>query len=258
MKYQLLQISKPVTNVFDNNKLNKKITSQCLFGELFEPKDIRNGWVFVKLLTDGYEGYIKNRDISKNMLKTNYIVSNIRTIVMSEPDHKSKLIVNLPICSQIYIENHKDGWARIKINKNRFGYVPEKHILNKNTLLNDWVKIAEKFINVPYRWGGRDSLGIDCSALVQLSSSFNRLKLPRDSYDQYKFFKKSDKFTIVNSIEKEELKRGDLIYWKGHISIVKNKNSIIHASGYHGSVVEEKIIDALTRIKLKPKYIINY
>lgn len=255
---QILQISKPCTNLFENPEISLKISSQCLFGELFQIKLIEGNWFYGKLLSDGYEGYIKKTDVSENILKTNYFVQNIRTIVMSKPDYKSEEIINLPIGAQLCLINIKDNWAKIRIDRGKFGYILERHILNNTSLLDDWVKIAEKFLDVPYRWGGKESLGIDCSGLVQLSFSLIGTKIPRDSNDQFQFFKKSKKFSIINSLSENTLKRGDLIYWEGHIAIVKDEESVIHASGFHGNVVEERINNVLLRINSKPTFIISY
>ena len=79
------------------------------------------------------------------------------------------------------------------------GYVLKSHILEKSDIQLDWVKYAEFFIGTPYRWGGRNSIGLDCSALLQLTKKFRGENLPRDTKEQFDFFSKSNKYNIHNT-----------------------------------------------------------
>ena len=106
-------------------------------------------------------------------------------------------------------------------------------------------------ISTPYRWGGRDSIGVDCSALLQLSKAFMGELLPRDTFDQFQYFNNLKKYSIYHDNEIKPFVRGDIIYWKGHIAIVCDKASLIHASAYHGKVVIEKIKETLNRMNKK-------
>ena len=254
MNNKLLQTFEPFVNITNSIKEPLKISSQCLFGEVLKVHSIIDNWVFGTLLADNYQGWLELNKFSSKVLSTNYNVCTIRSFLMTKPDQKSEIISYLPMCSQLSVEGIEEGWAKIILN-DKFGYVPKSHIQKNQIFTDDWVKIAETFLGVPYRWGGRDSIGVDCSALVQLSLSFKGRMIPRDSLDQYKFFKKRSVYSIKNNLENRQLNRGDLIYWNGHIAIVKNETHIIHASAYHGKVVEEKIDKALKRIKLKPKFI---
>ena len=130
------------------------------------------------------------------------------------------------------------------------------HILNKDKINQNWVNYAELFLSTPYRWGGRDSMGIDCSALLQLSKSFSGEDLPRDSIDQFEFFKKSKNYKIICNPLLENFFRGNIIYWEGHVAIVFNKIKLIHASAFHGIVKLENIKEVVERIN-KPFYLIK-
>ena len=151
-----------------------------------------------------------------------------------------------------------NNWAKIRLyNENHYqdAYVSMFHIITKNKIIKDWVKIAESLIGTPYRWGGRSNRGIDCSGLLQISMSFAGIKIPRDTKDQYKFFKKSSNFDIKKKVSIDLLKRGNIIYWTGHVAIIKSKTKAIHSSGYHNSVLVENITKIINRIDQKPKVI---
>ena len=106
----------------------------------------------------------------------------------------------------------------------------------------DWVSIAEQLIGVPYKWGGRDSIGIDCSALLQICISMANIRLPRDTKDQLKF--KSDEINTLQNI-----RRGHLIFWPGHVAIVQNSENLLHANAHYMKVNTEKIEQAIARIE---------
>ena len=229
------------------------LLTQCLFGEFLEIIQCQYEWVFIHCLEDNYNGWIKKVDIGLFTDFTHYI-SSVRSIIVSEQDVKSKFISYLPFRSKVRIYSSNDNWAKIFYDdkQKKYGFIPLFHIMEKKKIKKDWIKFAENLLNTPYRWGGRDSLGIDCSALVQLSIAFSGLRLPRDSGEQIIFFKNKTNFLTKKISKTQNFKRGDLIYWKGHISIVVNQKQLIHASAYHNKVVIEDIKKAIERINLSP------
>ena len=102
---------------------------------------------------------------------------------------------------------------------------------------------ALRFLGVPYLWGGRTSLGLDCSALVQVSLMAAGVPVLRDTDMQATTIG----VPVAGGVS---LMRGDLIYWKGHVALVVDGESIVHASGYHMAVVTERLADALPRIAM--------
>ena len=126
--------------------------------------------------------------------------------------------------------------------KYKFGYLPSTEIEQKTQKINDWVSIAEQFIDTPYKWGGRSAFGLDCSALVQISLQISlNIYFPRNTSDQIFYAMKIGK--KVNKIE-----RGTLIFWKGHIALACDKVSIIHANAYHMKTKKELFKDAKKRL----------
>ncbi len=227
--------------------------SQCLFGETFKVNNIKGGWSFGTSQEDQYKGWIKSNALGFHFNSTHVVASN-RLFIFKKPDIKSKVINYLPLRSKITVNKIESDWAKLDLCINKqyhYGYILKAHILEKNKVDLNWVQYAEELISTPYLWGGRDSIGIDCSALVQLSKAFNGENLPRDTNEQFEYFKKNKNYSIFNNLENKFFLRGDIIYWKGHIGIIVDKKNLIHASGYHGKVVIEKITEAINRVNKK-------
>ena len=124
--------------------------------------------------------------------------------------------------------------------KQEFAYIPRKHIIKNEDKIEDWVSIAEKLLGTPYVWGGRNSIGLDCSALLQLSYQTYGENIPRNSIDQSLLSKE-----IIHNNEK--LKRGYVIFWKGHVGIMVDEIYCIHANAFHMEVSKEPLVKILER-----------
>ena len=121
------------------------------------------------------------------------------------------------------------------------GYVPKNHIVEINKKVKDWVKKAQELEGVPYRWGGRDTIGIDCSSLLQLAYQTYGQVISRNTSDQVNLEK-----PIIS--EFNNLRRGCVIFWKGHVGIMIDKFNCIHANAYHMKTVTEPLIDIINRM----------
>lgn len=222
--------------------------NEGLLGESFCIEKKCGEWVYGKLVSDSYYGFMKNTNLGQKEIY-NHKVTAIRTLLLSEPNIKSELISYLSIGSYLKVMDFKKGYAEICINKNQNilnltkGYIPEQHLRKVDEFQLDWVKIAEKFIGTPYKWGGKSSFGLDCSALVQLSTLNTGHILPRDTKDQIKYEKFID-------IDLPTAERGDIIFWHGHVGIFTNKNFIIHANAFTMNVSIEHISKVLLRENL--------
>ena len=209
-------------------------------------------FAYVLNLTDNYKGWVWKSDFGE-LPDFNYYVSEIRTNILTSPNIKSQYISYIPMRAKVKVIKNKNGWAEVYIGEhsdNKIGFVTFNHLINKDIISKDWVLFAEKFYNSPYRWGGRDSLGIDCSALLQLSLSFAGISIPRDTSDQIKYFVESE-FFKVDDYHKNLIKRSSIIFWEGHVGIAINESKIIHASGHHHKVVYEELYITMKRINKK-------
>lgn len=250
MKANTFQVIKSSTNILKDYK-KKEITSQILFGETFVFSKQTKCFIYGLNLTDNYEGWVCSSDLGI-LPEFNFYVSEIRVNLLSKPEIKSEFIKYLPMRAKIKVINIDKNkvWAKMQLPKScrfKFGYVPFNQILDKTKYEDDWVFFAEKFIGTPYRWGGRDSLGIDCSSLVQLSLAFNGYYIPRDTCDQINYFCKHENFIVKRNVY-PKIERGSIIFWDGHVAVAINDDTIIHASAHHKKVVYESLNEAIRRI----------
>ena len=223
------------------------LETECLFGETVEIIDENSNWVYCKLMTDNYRGWIKKSTLGQ-LKKTTHRVFNKRTFIFKNKSEKSDILLYLPMGSRLAIEEIKSGWAEIFFNlkdKIHVGYVPSKHIVNCNHKVEDWVAIAQQLEGTPYRWGGRDTIGIDCSALLQMFFMYNNSFYPRDTKDQISYSKKSFK--------EKKFQKGDIIFWKGHVAMCLNSKKLIHAYGPERKVLIMPIIQTINRIEKTAK-----
>ena len=123
-------------------------------------------------------------------------------------------------------------------------HLPRQHLAPLDASASDFVAVAERFVGSPYLWGGKSAFGIDCSGLVQMSLTSAGTGCPRDSDMQCDGIGRE-----LTAAESKHLKRGDLIFWKGHVAIVRDTETIVHANAHHMATVIENTKNAIARIK---------
>jgi cell wall-associated NlpC family hydrolase len=152
------------------------------------------------------------------------------------PSIKLPPLDGLPLGAAVAVVSSDDSLAVTATG----GHVPVRHLAPLDTKEDDFVALAERFVGVPYLWGGKSSLGIDCSGLVQVALGARGIACPRDSDMQER--------ALGQPISLAGLQRGDLIFWKGHVAIALGRNSMIHANAFHMAVAVEPVAEALARI----------
>ena len=223
-------------NVYELASKNSNISTQLLYGEKF--KVIKRNKNFLKIKTDfdHYVGFIKVGKFKKRLDKT-YKVSVLKSKIYSKPKSKSGTKKYLPFSSEIEILNKNNNFAMFE--KNKWIRFNDLEIINKRNM--DFTKILKIFLNCKYKWGGKSFDGIDCSALLQIFYKFNNKFFPRDTIDQIK---------IKNgSIKNKKFKKGDIIFWKGHVAICLNSKNLIHAYGPRKKVLIMPINQTIKLIK---------
>jgi cell wall-associated NlpC family hydrolase len=189
------------------------------------------GWSWGQLASDSYVGWLPSAALLAADAAPTHKVAALRTLVFPGPSIKSPPLDALPLGAQVSVAREQDSFAVLASG----GYVPKQHLAALDTKEADFVAVAERFVGAPYLWGGKSSMGLDCSGLVQVA-----LPCPRDSDMQEKALGKAANLAGLQS--------GDLIFWKGHVAIARGRNSMIHANAFHMSVTIEPVGDAVARI----------
>ena len=207
----------PIINVYKEKNIKSEIVTQILYGEIFKKIKKTKSWLKIKNISDNYKGFIKNikySESNKNTHKVYVLSSNL----YSKPQIKNKLKHKLSFGSKINVSNKNKNFYKF----DKF-WIKKKDVRKMNFIFKNPFSGINKFKNVKYEWGGKHFKGVDCSGLIQLFLNFNNKYCPRDSGDQFKYFKKN--------IKLNNIKKNDLIFWKGHVALALSKSKLIHAYG---------------------------
>lgn len=205
---------------------------QLLFGELFEVLDEADGWAFGQAQRDGYVGYVEAAALTDVSLPATHTVRALRTYAFTEPSIKSAPTGLYSMNALLAVEGEEGRFV-----KTSGGWFVARHLVPMGQAEPDYVAVAERFVGTPYLWGGRESLGLDCSGLVQQAFYASGRTCSRDS-DQQALLGKPI----------QTLQRGDLVFWRGHVAIMTSDTDIIHANGFHMAVAIEPLAVAVARI----------
>lgn len=221
-----------IINVYIKKNIKSEVVTQLLYGETFRCIENKKNWIKIKNNTDGYVGFIKRRKFLKKE-KSTHKVCNLYAILYSKPNVQTNKKISFG--SRIKALEVKKNF--IKFDNN---WIKKSDVKKINFKTKDMFKNINKFLNVKYKWGGKHFKGIDCSALVQLFFNFNNKYCPRDAKDQIKYFKK--KVLLKN------IKKNDLIFWKGHVAIAISNKYLMHAYGPFKKTVIMSIKNTINRI----------
>jgi cell wall-associated NlpC family hydrolase len=217
------------------------LDTQALKGERFTVYD-RNeeGWAWGQLNGDGYVGWVSDLALYPPGPTPTHKVTALRTFLFPGPSIKLPPTDTLPLGARLAIVKITDTFAMT----NAGHCVPRQHVAGIDAFETDFVAVAERFVGTPYLWGGKSSLGIDCSGLVQIALTAAGTGCPRDSDMQ-----ESGLGRALSDAEMQHLQRGDLIFWKGHVAIARDADTIVHANAHHMATAIEDTKGAIARIK---------
>jgi cell wall-associated NlpC family hydrolase len=238
---EVFEVIEPIAPLRTGPFADAELATQALKGERVTVYD-RNGEgsAWGQLNSDGYVGWIPDTALAKIAATPTHRVTALRTFAFPGPSIKLPPVETLSLGAKLTVTREdgafvvtRDGW-----------YLPHRHLGVLDAVENDFVAVAERFVGTPYLWGGKSSLGIDCSGLVQVSLNAAGTGCPRDSDMQQDGLGRT-----LDSAQMHKLQRGDLIFWKGHVAIVRDGESIVHANAHHMATVVENTREAIARIK---------
>ena len=221
--------------------------TQLIYGEVFHAYKTARGWLWGQgesLLPGtsypGYVGWIRRSDLSEIGPKPSQKIISVSAPVFTKANIKS------PVKKYLALNSVVSGEINDKFVKTEHGYIRQSHVspIGAPARHADWISVAESLIGQPYIWGGISSFGLDCSGLVQTALKAFGKDAPRDS-DQQALI--GEAVTITQDLS--GLKRGDLIFWKGHVGIMTSPTRLLHANAHHMMVAAEPLITAAARIE---------
>jgi cell wall-associated NlpC family hydrolase len=235
----LHEVIEPIADLRREPAHEAALDTQALKGERVTVYEMsEEGWAWGQLEADGYVGYLSANALGPPSAAPTHRVIVPRTFGFPAANIKLPPMIALPMGARIAVATTTDTFAL-----DGYGWhYPLDHVAKLDDAKGDFVAIAETFLNVPYLWGGKSSLGIDCSGLVQLSLQTAGVACPRDSYVQER--------ELGRPIALADIRRGDLVFWKGHVAIARDATTLIHANAHHMMVVDEPIGEAVSRIKV--------
>jgi Bacterial dipeptidyl-peptidase Sh3 domain/NlpC/P60 family len=217
------------------------LLTQALKGERVTIYDRDSeGWAWGQLNGDGYVGWLPDRALYEPGPMPTHKVTAIRTFAFPGPSIKLPPAETLMMGTMLTVVREEGPFAVTR----EGWHLPRSHVGGIAENAADFVAVAETFAGTPYLWGGKSSLGVDCSGLVQLSLTAAGTGCPRDSDMQRDGLGRD-----LDPADHAKLRRGDLIFWKGHVAIVRDAGSIVHANAHHMATAFENTRDAITRIK---------
>ncbi|MDO9433777.1 MAG: NlpC/P60 family protein [Phenylobacterium sp.] len=207
---------------------------QLLFGEIFEVLGEQDGFAWGQSRRDGYVGFVERAALAPAGALPTHRVAAIRTYAFAEPSIKTRAFGPYSINALVRIEARDGRFAKAA----GTGWFVEDHLAPIGRFEVDPVTVAERFLGAPYLWGGRESLGLDCSGLTQQALAACGIAYPRDTDQQER---------LGQPLVAADLRRGDLVFWKGHVAMMLDAERIIHANAHHMATAIEPLSQTRAR-----------
>jgi cell wall-associated NlpC family hydrolase len=236
---ELYEIADAIVPMHSAARYDAGRMTELLYGERVKVFAVEEGWAWVKAAHDGYVGYVPASALRKEITSSAHRVGVPLTFLYAAPDLKSPPEAALPMNARVEILELSDKFARTRNGR----YIFAGHLKPLTSHEADFVAVAEQFLHVPYLWGGKTFHGLDCSGLIQTAMHASGLACPRDTDMQ-----EAELGTPLH--EYNALKRGDLLFWKGHTGVMVDSERLLHANAHHMMVTIEPLSRVITRIAM--------
>jgi hypothetical protein len=234
----LHQIISPHASIRREPSHEARLNTEALLGERFIAYEFNGeGWAWGQLQSDGYVGFVTAEALGRAGPVPTHKVTAQLTLGFPGPDIKLPPRATLPFGARVVLKRQDERFAETETGL----FLPLRHIAPLAFKERDFVTVAEMFLGAPYLWGGKTALGLDCSGLVQVALQAAGIRCPRDSDMQ--------ELALGKLSTLGELRRGDLVFWKGHVAIARDPETLIHANAHHMMVTIESVADAVARIR---------
>jgi hypothetical protein len=208
---------------------------QLLFGERFAVLETGRGWGLGQAARDGYVGYVRIADLAPGVLEATHRVSALRAYAFSRPNLKAAPVGLYSLNAFVAVEAEEGRFLKAVGS----GWFAREQLSEIGVFAEDSAAVALGFLGAPYQWGGRESLGLDCSGLVQQALYACGQACPRDSDMQAE---------LGRPVERAALRRGDLVFWKGHVGLMLDGEQLLHANAFHMRVEVEPLAETIARV----------
>jgi cell wall-associated NlpC family hydrolase len=209
---------------------------QLLFGEAFDVIEDEGAWLWGQARRDGYVGFVAASALAPPAPEPTHRITALRTYAFAGPSIKAQAAGPYSMNALVAVEAEQGRLAKVV----GAGWMAREHLAPIGTFEVDLAAVAERFTGAPYLWGGRESLGLDCSGLVQAALFACGLACPRDTDQQA---------ALGREIPRGDFGRGDLVFWNGHVAIGLDETRVVHANGFHMMVAVEPLETAIGRIE---------
>jgi cell wall-associated NlpC family hydrolase len=238
---EVFEVSEAAAPVRRAPSPDAELMTQALKGERVTIYD-RNGEGFAwgQLNSDGYVGWIPDAALVRSATAPTHKVTALSTFAFPGPSIKLPPVEAIPMSARLAIIRAEGPFSVTAQGR----YLPSRHLAPLDANASDFVAVAERFVGTPYLWGGKSAFGIDCSGLVQIALNAAGTGCPRDSDMQQDGLGRA-----LDAAESKKLQRGDLMFWKGHVAIVRDASTIVHANAHHMATMVENTDEAIARIK---------
>jgi len=241
------QVCRGVVDLHRRPAADAPIDSQLLFGEPVTLYERADGWAWVQSRQDGYVGYVAAAALGAVLAAPSHSVAVLRALAFPKPDLKAPPLDALPMGSAVQVTGNEGRFSEIAFGPGQRAWVTSAHLAPAGAFAPDYTATALQFLGVPYLWGGKSSLGLDCSGLIQVALARAGFACPRDT-DMQAAGLGDEIAQSLQSLKSHRPACGDILYMPGHVAIALDESRVVHANAYHMLVAIEPLSDLLHRV----------